>query len=591
SRPGLNAGIPAAAAKELQVCYQYVGRTGVDQATQGQILQAIGLIRYEKDEQTRDAEAFLVRNGGSPQKAVMLGAATGLEALYRQHRQYQASDEARVFLRRLATAGVNAGQPAPLDMDARVRRMALTALQAARDQDYATLRAAMGDGDWQMRRLVVLSLNMADPQMAAIADELAADTAFQVRYELLTPLSRVAASTHLCAPIAERLKDPAPLVVMRAMDVLPASCTDLADVLARLAEMAQHLARNDDDGNWQINSRALTALARLNPQIAKPLMAGAVASPIWQVRAAAAAATVGLADEANALTLARDPVPNVQNAALDALSRMKSPAVVTEAIEVLKTGADYQLLRTAAIVLKGLPAQKMEEATAALIFALRRLTDQESDTTRDPRLAILERLGETLNPLGVYDLAAFITDFDDEVNAAARKAFAKLRNPPPQGPVKRRYPYQPPVDQLMSLPSEASIQLESGVVTLSLLKDVAPVTIARFAELARRGHYNGLTFHRVVPNFVVQGGSPGANEYMGASRYMRDEVGPQGIHVRGAVGISTRGGDTGDGQIFIDLIDLPRLDRDYTVFAYVTSGMELVDRILEGAKIVSVSVK
>jgi len=143
----------------------------------------------------------------------------------------------------------------------------------------------------------------------------------------------------------------------------------------------------------------------------------------------------------------------------------------------------------------------------------------------------------------------------------------------------------------MSLPSQAVIELESGVVTLSLLKDVAPVTIARFAELVRRGYYNGLTFHRVVPNFVVQGGSPGANEYVGASRYMRDEVGPQGVHVRGAVGISTRGGDTGDGQIFIDLVDVPRLDRDYTVFAYVTSGMEFVDRILEGAKIVSVSVR
>jgi cyclophilin family peptidyl-prolyl cis-trans isomerase len=133
--------------------------------------------------------------------------------------------------------------------------------------------------------------------------------------------------------------------------------------------------------------------------------------------------------------------------------------------------------------------------------------------------------------------------------------------------------------------------LEGGLVTLSLLKDVAPVTIARFAELASRGYYNGLTFHRVVPNFVVQGGSPGANEYSGTTRYMRDEVGPQAVHVRGAVGISTRGGDTGDGQIFIDLVDLPRLDRDYTVFAYVTRGMELVDALLEGAKIVSVSVK
>jgi cyclophilin family peptidyl-prolyl cis-trans isomerase len=71
---------------------------------------------------------------------------------------------------------------------------------------------------------------------------------------------------------------------------------------------------------------------------------------------------------------------------------------------------------------------------------------------------------------------------------------------------------------------------------------------------------------------------------------MRDEAGTV-PHVRGAVGISTRGRDTGDGQIFIDLVDLPRLDHDYTVFARVRSGMEVVDRLLEGARIMRVTVK
>jgi cyclophilin family peptidyl-prolyl cis-trans isomerase len=133
--------------------------------------------------------------------------------------------------------------------------------------------------------------------------------------------------------------------------------------------------------------------------------------------------------------------------------------------------------------------------------------------------------------------------------------------------------------------------LEDGAVTLRLLKDVAPVTIARFAELVSRGYYNGLTFHRVAPNLLVQGGSPGANDYMGTARYMREEVGPQAAHIRGAVGISTRGNDTGNGQIFIDLVDLPRFDGSYTVFGYVTQGMEFIDRMLEGARIVSISVK
>ncbi len=80
---------------------------------------------------------------------------------------------------------------------------------------------------------------------------------------------------------------------------------------------------------------------------------------------------------------------------------------------------------------------------------------------------------------------------------------------------------------------------------------------------------------------MIQGGSPGANEYIGDATFMRDEVGTW-PHVRGAVGISTRGRDTGDAQIFIDLVDNPRLDHEYTVFAQVLNGIEIVDQILEG---------
>ena len=175
--------------------------------------------------------------------------------------------------------------------------------------------------------------------------------------------------------------------------------------------------------------------------------------------------------------------------------------------------------------------------------------------------------------------------------AAAGKAFAALVGAPPAPAVRqRRYPYQPTEDVLQSLPRTMEIVLDRGTVVVELLPSVAPVTIARVAALAKAGHYTGLTFHRIVPNFVVQGGSPGANEYVGVSRYMRDEPG-LAPHLRGAVGISTRGRDTGDAQLFIDLVDVPRLDRDYTVFGYVRSGMEFVDRMLEGAVIKSMSVR
>jgi len=120
-----------------------------------------------------------------------------------------------------------------------------------------------------------------------------------------------------------------------------------------------------------------------------------------------------------------------------------------------------------------------------------------------------------------------------------------------------------------------------GTFEMVLFAQEAPATVLRFVHLAESGYYNGLTFHRVVPNFVIQGGSPGANEYIGDATFMRDEVG-RWPHVRGAVGISTRGRDTGDAQIFIDLVDNPRLNHDYTVFAQVLSGLDVIDQVLEG---------
>jgi cyclophilin family peptidyl-prolyl cis-trans isomerase len=107
-------------------------------------------------------------------------------------------------------------------------------------------------------------------------------------------------------------------------------------------------------------------------------------------------------------------------------------------------------------------------------------------------------------------------------------------------------------------------------------------------QLADRGYYRGTTWHRVIPDFVIQGGGHGASEYVGGDRFFRDELGNLS-HLRGGVGMSTRGHDTGDGQWFIDLSDLPRLDRDYTLFGEVIRGMEVVDAVLEGDEIESIT--
>jgi len=234
------------------------------------------------------------------------------------------------------------------------------------------------------------------------------------------------------------------------------------------------------------------------------------------------------------------------------------------------------VLRAAARALSGTSAAN---AADALSTALRRLVAEGHDNSLDARTAI----SETLRGLGVSS------------DSATSRAQAPTGRPKVDSPSTVRlkadptYTREGPADgamtaadlrRLASTRARVTIR-DVGRFDLALLGAEAPASARRFVRLAESGYYNGLTFHRVVPNFVVQGGSPGANEYIGDATFMRDEVGTW-PHVRGAVGISTRGRDTGDAQIFIDLVDNPRLDHEYTVFAQVLNGIDVVDQILEG---------
>jgi cyclophilin family peptidyl-prolyl cis-trans isomerase len=120
-----------------------------------------------------------------------------------------------------------------------------------------------------------------------------------------------------------------------------------------------------------------------------------------------------------------------------------------------------------------------------------------------------------------------------------------------------------------------------GVFDMALVVAEAPGTVARFIHLAESGYYSGTTFHGLVPDVAIHGGSPGASDYVGHPTPFRDEVGAW-PHVRGAVGLSSRGRDTGDGRFFINLVDNPRFDHEFTVFAQILNGMDVVDRLLEG---------
>ena len=292
-----------------------------------------------------------------------------------------------------------------------------------------------------------------------------------------------------------------------------------------------------------------------------------------------AARAAGVLGTTEVLTrLGADDRDNVREAALAALIERKSPEAVTVALAAL-TRADYQLVLTATRAFAD--ASSAPRGVPALLAALGRITAEHKDTSRDPRMAILERLQRLGDRSQADAIAPYLKDFDPRVAQKAADILAAWTGAP------RTIAPEPlplPGVRLADVQALRGRRLRvtmagRGAFEIALDVDFAPLTVVRIARRAGEGYYDVLTFHRVAPNFVIQGGSPGANEYAGDALYMRDEV---GIHRRGTVGISTRGRDTGDAQLFVNLVDSPRLDHQYTVFGTVVSGMDVVDGVLEG---------
>ena len=127
--------------------------------------------------------------------------------------------------------------------------------------------------------------------------------------------------------------------------------------------------------------------------------------------------------------------------------------------------------------------------------------------------------------------------------------------------------------------SEATLHTNAGPVTVELFDDDAPKTVANFRKLAGDGFYDGLIFHRVIPEFMIQGGCPEGTGTGGPGYTFEDEINDRKI-VRGALAMANAGPNTNGSQFFIVTTDAaPWLDRKHTVFGRVTEGMDTVDAI------------
>lgn len=129
-------------------------------------------------------------------------------------------------------------------------------------------------------------------------------------------------------------------------------------------------------------------------------------------------------------------------------------------------------------------------------------------------------------------------------------------------------------------PATAVFETSMGTFEIKLATDLVPVTTGNFITLANKGFYNGLIFHRVIDNFMIQGGDPNGNGTGGPGYTIKDEFSSKLIHdSEGVLSMANAGPNTGGSQFFITLRDCPWLDGRHAVFGKVTKGMEVVRKI------------
>ncbi len=269
--------------------------------------------------------------------------------------------------------------------------------------------------------------------------------------------------------------------------------------------------------------------------------------------------------------------PRVKLAAVELLGQLKTPAS-QEKVRTQLLAADPVLAATAAS-----SAAKLGDKMA--IPQIRQLA-QKAGAQVDVAPTIAEALATLDAKDAIGDLEAWLRSPNATIRQAAAEALTKLKGQPV---VAERVERPQDSSRPPALPRNAKLTVttEKGEFEVSLYGDDAPLTAANAFALARKGFFRNQTFHRVVPDFVVQGGDPRGDGNGGPGYAIRCEVNHRPYR-RGVVGMALSGKDTGGSQFFVTAAPQPHLDGRYTAFGEVTKGQEVVDALLEGDKIVEV---
>jgi HEAT repeat protein/cyclophilin family peptidyl-prolyl cis-trans isomerase len=335
------------------------------------------------------------------------------------------------------------------------------------------------------------------------------------------------------------------------------------------------------DPSPTIRAAAIRALAQLDAENFITVLSGLDPDPHWSVRSALAAVLGTLPAEIGLprLQLMRnDSDERVLPAVLTSLAALRAPDAAETMLEKVK--ATDPVIRAAAATAIG--QLKPAAGAAALAAAYR---SGQRDTTYVGRAAALAALvaygAEAATP--ILNEALSDQDWAVRVRAAAllkqlnasSDADARIRPAPTvvtSAAYEARRLVNPPVS------THVFIDTDRGTIQVELAVLDAPLTVETFVTLARKGFFDGLTFHRVVPDFVIQAGDPRGDGEGGPGFTIRDELNER-PYLRGDVGMALDWEDTGGSQFFITHSPQPHLDARYTVFGRVLAGMDIVDQI------------
>jgi len=380
---------------------------------------------------------------------------------------------------------------------------------------------------------------------------------------------------HASLPLMTRLVGDTttpPAIRLEAMNTLAA----LAD--ARTGGILVELLA---DRTPAVRGAAARTLARVDPETFTAVLSGLDVDADWTVRVAQAGALGGLPNAngfARLATMADDKDVRVIPAVIAALAASKAPEAES-LIRARLRAPDFMARAAAATALAQL------KSTAAVPELRAAYTASAADTTYIARAALLTALVQ-LDPAGaraLLDEALKDKDWAMRVRAAE---LLRERNVT-EGVSAAMRPATPPhaVDtpQWMAIVAppyspHAFIETDRGTIEIELAVLDAPLTSSNFMNLARKGFFNGLAIHRIVPDFVVQGGDPRGDGEGGPGYTIRDEINER-PYLRGTVGMALDWKDTGGSQFFITHSPAPHLDGRYTVFGSVVAGMDVVDQL------------